>query len=165
MALHLIKDCFLFNPFFASGAGVRLPLTPLPPYPFFSINLFVKVWCFKMRLVALIILVPVRPSNSATVSSYEGFEFCIRKMRFVALIIFVPARPSYSATVSRLRSVDVHRFMESFWLGYGVEEFQGELVGHGFEALLCRCPSVQGEFLAWLRCRGLVVYTCPSFHR
>ena len=34
-----------------------------------------------MRLVALIILVPGRTSNSATVSSYEGFKFCISKMQ------------------------------------------------------------------------------------
>ena len=30
-----------------------------------------------MHLVALIILVPGRASNSATVSSYEGFRFCV----------------------------------------------------------------------------------------
>ena len=34
-----------------------------------------------MRLVALIILLPGRTSNSATVSSYEGFKFCISKMQ------------------------------------------------------------------------------------
>ena len=34
-----------------------------------------------MRLVALMILVPGRTSNSATVSSYEGFKFCISKMQ------------------------------------------------------------------------------------
>ena len=34
-----------------------------------------------MRLVALIILVPGRTSKSATVSSYEGFEFCVSKMQ------------------------------------------------------------------------------------
>ena len=53
-----------------------------------------------MRLVALIILVLGRPSNSATVSSDDGFKFCIQKMRLVALIILVPGRASNSATVS-----------------------------------------------------------------
>ena len=53
-----------------------------------------------MRLVALIILVPGRASNSATVSSYEGSKFCQKKMRLVALIILVPERASNSATVS-----------------------------------------------------------------
>ena len=43
-----------------------------------------------MRMVVLIILVPVRASNSATVSSCEGFKLCIRKMRLVALIILLP---------------------------------------------------------------------------
>ena len=45
-----------------------------------------------MRLVALIIFVPGRASNSATVSSYEDFKLCIYKMRLVALIMFVPGR-------------------------------------------------------------------------
>ena len=36
----------------------------------------------------------VRASNSATVSSYEGFRLCIGKMRLVALIILVPGRAS-----------------------------------------------------------------------
>ena len=53
-----------------------------------------------MRIVALIIWVPGRASYSATVSSYEGFKFCIQKMRLVALIILVPGRASNSATVS-----------------------------------------------------------------
>ena len=53
-----------------------------------------------MRLVALIILVPGRASNSATVSCYEGSKFCIQKIRLVALIILVPGRASKSATVS-----------------------------------------------------------------
>ena len=53
-----------------------------------------------MRLVALIILVLGRAYKSATVSSYEGFKFCIKKMRLVALIILVPGRAFDSATVS-----------------------------------------------------------------
>ena len=53
-----------------------------------------------MRLVALIILVPGRASNSATVSSYEGCKFCIQKMRLVALIMLVTGRASNLATVS-----------------------------------------------------------------
>ena len=40
----------------------------------------------KMRLVALIIVVPVWLNNSVTVSSYEGFKVLFEKMRLVALI-------------------------------------------------------------------------------
>ena len=52
-----------------------------------------------MRLVALIILVPGRASNAATVSIY-GSEVLHIKMRLVALIILVPGIASNSATVS-----------------------------------------------------------------
>ena len=53
-----------------------------------------------MRLVVLILLVPGRASDSANVSSYEGFKFCIQEIRLVALIILVPGKASNSATVS-----------------------------------------------------------------
>ena len=38
-----------------------------------------KVLFEKMRLVALIIMVPAWLNNSVTVSSYEGFKFFARK--------------------------------------------------------------------------------------
>ena len=64
-----------------------------------------------MRLVALIILLPGRASNSATVSSYEGYKFCIylsQEARRVAAEVFYltmgdggihlsPAKPSHVA--------------------------------------------------------------------
>ena len=53
-----------------------------------------------MRLVALIILVPGRASNSATVSSYERFKFCIQKIHLVTLIALVLGIASNSAAVS-----------------------------------------------------------------
>ena len=46
------------------------------------------------------ILVLGRASNSATLSSYEGFQFCVKKIRLVATIILVPGRASKSATLS-----------------------------------------------------------------
>ena len=60
----------------------------------------------KMRLVALVILVPGRASNSATVSSCAGSTFCIYKMRLVALIMLVAGRGSNLATVSREAAKD-----------------------------------------------------------
>ena len=49
-----------------------------------------KVLFEKIRLVALIIMVPVWLNSSVTVSSYEGLKFLFEKMRLVALIILVP---------------------------------------------------------------------------
>ena len=59
-----------------------------------------KVFAEKMQLGARIILVLGKVSNSATVSSYEGCEFCIYKMRLAALIILVPGRASNSTVSS-----------------------------------------------------------------
>ena len=75
-----------------------------------SYKVFVFCIC-KMRLVVLIILLPGRASNSATVSSYEGYKFCIylsQEARRVAAAAFYlimgdgeihlsPARPSHVA--------------------------------------------------------------------
>ena len=82
-----------------------------------------------MRLVALIILVPGRASNSATVSSYEGFKFCIQKMRLVALIILAPVS------------------LKTFWLYIALQSGAVQYIGSAVLALHCiteLCSAVHG---------------------
>ena len=50
--------------------------------------------------LTLIILVPGRAANSATMSSYEGYKFCMQKVRLSTLMILVPGRPANSAIPS-----------------------------------------------------------------